>query len=131
MRLLSVLGASTALADHLARHPEQWRGLTDPTLGCTRPAAYAMRAALLRAVGADPDDEHPVSTLADPAAVDALRVEYRRWLTLLAARDLAHHMSVDNVAAELADLAAGHARGGARDRARPGGRGLRGPAGSP
>ena len=33
MRLLSVLGASAALADHLVRHPEQWRELTDPTLG--------------------------------------------------------------------------------------------------
>ena len=39
MRLLSVLGASQALTDHLVRHPEQWRELTDPTLGSTRPAA--------------------------------------------------------------------------------------------
>ena len=31
MRLLSVLGASPALGDHLARHPEHWRELTDPT----------------------------------------------------------------------------------------------------
>ena len=30
MRLLSVLGASQALADHLARHPEQWRELDRP-----------------------------------------------------------------------------------------------------
>ena len=57
MRLL--LGARRqrgALADHLVRHPEHWRELTDPTLGSTRPAAYAVRAGLLRAVGADPDD---------------------------------------------------------------------------
>ncbi len=40
MRLLSVLGASTALADHLVRHPEQWKQLADPTLGSTRAAAY-------------------------------------------------------------------------------------------
>ena len=33
MRLLSVLGASAALADHLVSHPEHWRVLTDPTLG--------------------------------------------------------------------------------------------------
>ena len=33
MRLLCVLGASEALTDHLVRHPEQWRELTDPTLG--------------------------------------------------------------------------------------------------
>ena len=54
MRLLSVLGASEALADHLVRHPEHWRELTDPTIGSTRPAAYAVREDLLRAVGADP-----------------------------------------------------------------------------
>ena len=39
MRLLSVLGASEALAEHLCRHPEHWRELTDPTMGSTRPAA--------------------------------------------------------------------------------------------
>ena len=47
MRLLCVLGASEALADHLCRHPEHWRELTDPTLGSTRPAAYAVREGLL------------------------------------------------------------------------------------
>ena len=36
-----------------------------------------------------------------------LRVEYRRILTRLAARDLAHHLGVDDAAAELSDLAAG------------------------
>jgi glutamate-ammonia-ligase adenylyltransferase len=97
MRLLRVLGASTALADHLGNHPEQWRELTDPTLGSTRPAAWAMRAALLDAVAGRPDRE----------AVDELRVEYRRQLLRLAARDLAHDLAVDDVAAELADLAAG------------------------
>ena len=54
MRLLCVLGASTALADHLVSHPDHWRVLTDPTLGTTRPAAWAIRAALMEAVGADP-----------------------------------------------------------------------------
>ena len=59
MRLLSVLGASTALADHLVRHPEHWRELRDPTLGSTRPAAYAIREGLLEAVGADPSSADP------------------------------------------------------------------------
>ena len=62
MRLLSVLGASQALADHLCRHPEQWRELADPFLGSTRPPAYAVRGALLRAVGADPESDHPTAT---------------------------------------------------------------------
>nr|WP_218851920.1 bifunctional [glutamine synthetase] adenylyltransferase/[glutamine synthetase]-adenylyl-L-tyrosine phosphorylase [Nocardioides panaciterrulae] len=107
MRLLSVLGASEALGDHLVRHPEQWRELTDPLLGATRPPAYALRADLLRAVGADPGDPRPVATLPDTEAVDTLRVEYRRALLRLAARDLAHDLGVDDTAAELSDLAAG------------------------
>lgn len=105
MRLLCVLGASEALADHLARHPEHWRELTDPTLGSTRPAAYAVREDLLRVVGADPHAPEPVATVPDAEAVDALRVEYRRVLLRLAARDLAHDLGLDDAAAELADLA--------------------------
>ncbi|MGZ4474890.1 MAG: bifunctional [glutamine synthetase] adenylyltransferase/[glutamine synthetase]-adenylyl-L-tyrosine phosphorylase [Nocardioides sp.] len=97
MRLLSVLGASEALGHHLARHPAHWHELTDPALGSTRPAAYAVREDLLRAVAGL--DEGP--------AMDALRVEYRRILLRLASRDLAHHLGLDDAAAELADLAAG------------------------
>ncbi len=107
MRLLSVLGASEALADHLVRHPEHWHELRDPTLGSTRPPAFAVRAGLLSAVGAGPDEPAPVATLPDAEAVDALRVEHRRVLLRLAARDLAHDLGVDDAAAELSDLAAG------------------------
>jgi glutamate-ammonia-ligase adenylyltransferase len=106
MRLCSVLGASAALTRHLVRHPEHWRELTDPTLGSTRPAAYAVRDAMLAAVGADPRADVPVASLPDAQAVDALRVEYRRILLRLAARDLAHHVGLDDVAAEISDLAA-------------------------
>jgi glutamate-ammonia-ligase adenylyltransferase len=107
LRLCAVLGASQALADHLARHPQHWRELCDPTLGSLRPTAYAVRAGLLEAVGADPDEAAPVATLHAAEAADALRVEYRRLLLRLAARDLAHGVRVDDVAAELAELAAG------------------------
>lgn len=106
MRVCCVLGASAALATHLARHPEHWRELTDPTLGSTRAPAYAVRESLLASVGADPGDQTPVSSLPDAEAVDALRVEYRRVLLRLAARDLAHHVGVDDAAAEISDLAA-------------------------
>ena len=106
MRLLGVLGASSALGDHLLRHPEQWRDLTDPTLGSTRAAAFHLRTRMLTAVGADPADDHPTATRPDAEAVDAMRVEYRRLLLRLAARDLAHRVGVDDVAAELSDLAA-------------------------
>src|SRR4051794_17082529 len=101
MRLLCVLGMSAALGDHLVRHPGHWRELTDPTLGSTRPAAYAVRAGLVAAVGGDPHAAEPVATLGHEDAVDALRVEYRRVLLRLASRDLAHHVALDDVAAEL------------------------------
>ncbi len=107
MRLLSVFGASPALGDHVVRHPGHWRELTDPMLGCTRPPAYAVRADLLRVVGADPHDPTPTATVPDVEALDALRVEYRRVLLRLAARDLAHHLALADAAAELSDLAAG------------------------
>jgi len=107
MRLLSVLGMSAALGDHLVRHPEHWRELTDPTLGSTRPPAYAVRAGLLGAVGADPQAQEPLASVAHDEAVDALRVEYRRVLLRLASRDLAHHVALEDVAAELSDLADG------------------------
>ncbi len=107
MRLLMVLGASAALGDHLERHPEHWRELTDPALGSTRPAAYAVRADLLHCVGADPQASQPTATRPDADCLDALRVEYRRLLLRLAARDLAHDMAVADVAAELAELADG------------------------
>ncbi|MBD3947883.1 bifunctional [glutamine synthetase] adenylyltransferase/[glutamine synthetase]-adenylyl-L-tyrosine phosphorylase [Nocardioides ganghwensis] len=106
MRLCSVLGASAALTHHLVRHPEHWRELTDPTLGTTRPPAYAVREAMLTAVGADPHAAEPVAGLPDAEAVDALRVEYRRILLRLASRDLAHHVGIDDAAAEISDLAA-------------------------
>jgi len=97
MRLISVLGASEALGDHLVRHPEQWRDLCDPMLGSTRPAAYFVRDHMIAAVeGLGPQE-----------ARDALRVDYRRLLLRLASRDIGHEMSVDDVAAELSDLAAG------------------------
>lgn len=106
MRLCSVLGASVALTHHLVRHPEHWRELTDPTLGSTRPPAYAVREAMLTAVGADPHADVPVAGIPDAEALDVLRVEYRRILLRLAARDLAHHVGVDDAAAEISDLAA-------------------------
>src|SRR5690606_5864349 len=63
------------------------------------------RNVLLSAVGADPRDPMPVASMADAQAVDVLRVEYRRHLLRMASRDLAHGVSVDDIAAELSDLA--------------------------
>jgi [glutamine synthetase] adenylyltransferase / [glutamine synthetase]-adenylyl-L-tyrosine phosphorylase len=104
-RLAAVLGASAALGEHLARHPEGWRLLRGPgPLSC--PAAGALRTELLAVTGADPGAAEPVAAAgpADPA--DGLRVAYRRRLVHLAARDLTGQITLGEVAAELADLAA-------------------------
>ncbi|MGH3471288.1 MAG: bifunctional [glutamine synthetase] adenylyltransferase/[glutamine synthetase]-adenylyl-L-tyrosine phosphorylase [Nocardioidaceae bacterium] len=89
-RLTLVLGASAALADHLVRHPRDWRVLADPSLELVRPAAGSISASL--ATATDPDE---------------LRRTYRGHLLRLAARDLGMQLRVDDAAAELADLAAG------------------------
>ncbi|WP_116950447.1 bifunctional [glutamine synthetase] adenylyltransferase/[glutamine synthetase]-adenylyl-L-tyrosine phosphorylase [Jiangella endophytica] len=103
-RLLAVLGFSSALADHLCRHPNHWLdlGSLDPA---NRPAADAVRARLLTAVGADPAAAVPVAAGEQPELLDALRVAYRRHVAALAALDLADRLDVAAVAAELADLA--------------------------
>lgn len=105
-RVLAVLGASTALADHLARRPDDCEILGDAELAVTRPTAEALRVALLESVGARATDPAPTSSLSGPASLDALRVEYRRRLLRVAARDLTTAPDVSDIAAELADLAA-------------------------
>lgn len=103
-RLLAVLGMSAAFADHLARHPADWRLIADLPLPAARRSAEDARAELLRAVGADPDHAAPHATAT--SSVDALRAGYRRALLLLAVRDLADSLHLGIVAGELADLAA-------------------------
>ena len=107
-RLTAVLGASAALGDHLARHPADWQVLSGPD-ALRSPGAAELRADLLLAVGAKPGDPEPV---ADPAGAQgrnpatALPAAYRRRLLHLAARDLTGTLTLDETAAELADLAA-------------------------
>jgi len=87
-RLAAVLGLSSALAEHLRRHPEDWRQLAGSE-AASRPDPARVRADLLTACTADD-----------------LRIRYRRWLLRLAGRDLTGVTRVDQVMAELADLAA-------------------------
>lgn len=93
-RLTFVLGASEAFGRHLSVHPRHWYDLADPALAASRPTPDDVASCLATAV----DAENPV---------DALRVEYRRLLLRLAARDLAEGLLVDETAAVLADLAGG------------------------
>jgi glutamate-ammonia-ligase adenylyltransferase len=119
-RMLALLGASTALGDHLVTHPDRWTLLADGPDRENPPPDLARRTAnLLRAVGADPDG--PTSggpggaraQVTGAAAITALRTAYRDEVLGLAAADLAAVgepslpvMEVDEVAAQLADLAA-------------------------
>ncbi|MEU6380859.1 bifunctional [glutamine synthetase] adenylyltransferase/[glutamine synthetase]-adenylyl-L-tyrosine phosphorylase [Streptomyces sp. NPDC046909] len=87
-RLLGVLGASAALAEHLARHSGDWQAL----------------------VMYEPRDLHPgveefERGLAEAADPVSLRVAYRRCLLSIAARDVCGTTDLAETAAELADLA--------------------------
>lgn len=118
-RLFATLGSSTALGDHLVRHPDRWPLLADTAERGDPPPDLARRTAnLLRAVGADPDAPTPGTaggaraSLIGAEAVAALRTAYRDELLGLASADLAAVgdpelpvMEVDDVAAQLADLA--------------------------
>ncbi|MGW4405934.1 bifunctional [glutamine synthetase] adenylyltransferase/[glutamine synthetase]-adenylyl-L-tyrosine phosphorylase [Nonomuraea sp. NPDC004702] len=95
-RLFAVLGVSAALGEHLVRHPGQTALLAEPELG-------EARAALLRAVGAEPGEPEPRA--GDPDPLVALRVAYRGRLMHLAARDLTGQATLAEVMAELSDLA--------------------------
>jgi glutamate-ammonia-ligase adenylyltransferase len=108
-RLLGVLGASIALADHLAAHPLDWVVLLDDDATLVRPSRLGLQWQLLDAVGAG--HEAPTGTEGSRASgtggdvVAALRAAYRRCLLALAARDLSGEVAVEDVAGELADLA--------------------------
>jgi [glutamine synthetase] adenylyltransferase / [glutamine synthetase]-adenylyl-L-tyrosine phosphorylase len=99
-RLITVLGVSAALGDHLARQPGDWRLLAGPQ-ALARPSAAELSAALLAATENDPKQ-----------GATELRLAYRRRLLHLAARDLTGADPLVSVMAELADLAAA-ALGGA------------------
>ncbi len=111
-RLLGVLGASTVLGDHLVRHPTTWTVLADERISASRPSALGLREELLTAVGARTAEPLPWG-VGMPRAngssadnLDHLRTAYRSALLRLAARDVGGAIAVEDVAAELADLAA-------------------------
>ena len=65
-----VLGASEALGDHLARHPEDW-----PLLGpADRVSGSQIRTQLLEAVSADPESTTPTATMPYDLALQELRL---------------------------------------------------------
>ena len=111
-RLLGVLGTSAALGDHLLLHPLDWQVLVDDELVNVRPSRHGLQSRLLAAVGCAAGEELPWgtggarATVIGVAAVDALRLDYRRCVLELAARDVSGTVAVEDVGGELADLAA-------------------------
>ncbi|MGW7102083.1 bifunctional [glutamine synthetase] adenylyltransferase/[glutamine synthetase]-adenylyl-L-tyrosine phosphorylase [Streptomyces sp. NPDC054883] len=87
-RLLGVLGASEALADHLARHPRDWHALVTYEAADLHPGLA--------------DFERGLADAHDPVT---LRIAYRRCLLSIAARDVCGTIDLAETAAELADLA--------------------------
>ncbi|THA51148.1 bifunctional [glutamine synthetase] adenylyltransferase/[glutamine synthetase]-adenylyl-L-tyrosine phosphorylase [Streptomyces sp. A1136] len=87
-RLLGVLGASEALADHLARHPRDWQALVTYEAVDLHPGLA--------------DFERGLAGAHDPVT---LRIAYRRCLLSIAARDVCGTIDLAETAAELADLA--------------------------
>ncbi len=110
-RLCAVLGASSALADHLVAVPDDWRLLTQEGLSTRPRSAGELTDHLLRVVGADPADRPAgtggtAATRTDAGGVAALRLAYRRELLRVATRDLAESGDLEQVTGELSDLAA-------------------------
>ena len=110
-RLFGVLGVSVALGEHLALHPQDWHSLADDAVLDVRPSRYGLEATMLAAVGAPVEQGlqwgsgGPRASLTGAAAVEAMRLTYRRCLLGLAARDLCGAVGVAEVGGELADLA--------------------------
>ena len=102
-RLLGVLGASTALADHLARHPGDWHALVTFEQRDMHPGSDDFLQALYDGVWSPGHGEGAPAPRGDRA--DLLRVAYRRCLLAIAARDLSGTTDLAQTAAELADLA--------------------------
>ena len=90
-RLISVLGISAALGDHLARHHADWRLLAESTTFPEKILQDELRAELLAAADG-------------PDLASRLRVAYRRRLLQIAAADLTGARPLDEVMAALADL---------------------------
>src|SRR3954464_13643845 len=115
-RLLSVLGASSGLADHLAANPTDWAVLDDDgdgiPRGSERPSAAEIEAELRAAIGADPDDPPWGVRLgkgapdASPKRIAALRLAYRRAIPALAGGARGGGLPAEDAAMELADIAA-------------------------
>ena len=83
-RLLGVLGASQALAEHLCGHPADALLLRGPATDCPAwprpPTGWPPRSGAVGGRSGDRHRRHGRPRLTGPAAVRALRTAYRREL---------------------------------------------------
>ncbi len=115
-RLLGVLGFSSAFADHLVAHPDEWRRLRADRSDVV-PDADGYTSVLLEVVGAPTTGAPgtpggPVASLSGTDATSALRAAYRSLLLDVAAADLGAVIEpglaaprYEQVAASLSDAA--------------------------
>ncbi|HEX8347823.1 MAG TPA: bifunctional [glutamine synthetase] adenylyltransferase/[glutamine synthetase]-adenylyl-L-tyrosine phosphorylase, partial [Actinoplanes sp.] len=95
-RLVAILGASSALGDHLVANPDEWRVLATGRTGLPPNADGHLE--LDEAAGGD-------STGTGPAGVPALRKAYRLALLRIAAADLTGGRGLEPTMAALSTLA--------------------------
>ncbi len=98
-RLVTVLGASAALGDHLVAQPQEWEQLSSVVFDDRMAEAEAGNPGYLRRMRA------AVGEQTGPAAVTALRLAYRRELLVLAAADLTGVRDLEQIIRGLSDLA--------------------------
>ncbi|MCT1557122.1 bifunctional [glutamine synthetase] adenylyltransferase/[glutamine synthetase]-adenylyl-L-tyrosine phosphorylase [Helcobacillus massiliensis] len=82
-RLVQLLGVSAALGDFLTRHPERLALVEEEVLPMD-----SYRARLLKAIGADPDADMPVSSCTGQDGRDRIRIEYHDILCRIALADI-------------------------------------------
>ncbi|KAA5826719.1 bifunctional [glutamine synthetase] adenylyltransferase/[glutamine synthetase]-adenylyl-L-tyrosine phosphorylase [Saccharopolyspora hirsuta] len=114
-RLFGVLGASTAFADHLVAHPDDWQRLrsdASPVSTLEERTSVLLAAVGAEGSGAPGTPGGPVAAVDGPDAVSALRRAYRGLLMDVAGQDMAGvvdpslpAMSYEDVAATLSDVA--------------------------
>ncbi|HEX7744210.1 MAG TPA: bifunctional [glutamine synthetase] adenylyltransferase/[glutamine synthetase]-adenylyl-L-tyrosine phosphorylase, partial [Micromonosporaceae bacterium] len=100
-RLLTVLGASAALGDHLVANPGEWRALATADDGSAPDATCALDLPPAGTAGAGTAGTGGVRA----AAVPALRLAYRRGLLRIAAADLTGERDLESTMAALSNLA--------------------------
>jgi glutamate-ammonia-ligase adenylyltransferase len=101
-RLLPLLGASRALAEHLRQHPADWSAVTADPDGALQRLTATVGGDVSHRVGGTAGAR---ATLPVDVAVAALRAAYRRELITVAGRDFAGERDLTEITAALAALA--------------------------